>query len=155
MLLWDLLWKYMDHGLASQGATGELISRGLGIYATDRAFKKLPPASIRELKYQTPVAVTDYYKALLTDDTWEELRQSIPANRAWLSEASANTTFVQRVLPVLASDEETIRVWICRTDAHYILWYRYSHQGASSVATVVQLSTVSTSYKEKRRKVRH
>jgi len=95
MHFWDLLWKYMDHGLASQGTTGELIGRGLSIYAMDHAIDALPPASVCELKleYQTPVTVTDYYKALLTDEAWEELRQSIPANRTQLSDASANTTF--------------------------------------------------------------
>ena len=95
MHFWDLLWKYMDHGLASQGTTGELIGRSLGIYAMDHAINALPPASVCELKleYQTPVTVTDYYKALLTDEAWEELRQSIPANRTQLSDASANTTF--------------------------------------------------------------
>ena len=93
MKLWSLLWKYIDHGLAAQGATGELIGRALSISAMDHAINRLPKESVHELKYQTPVRVTDYYKALLTDNAWEELRQSIPANRAWLSDASANRTF--------------------------------------------------------------
>jgi len=91
--LWPLLWKYIDCGLAAQGATGELIGRALSISAMDRAINRLPNASVRELKYQTPVTVTDYYRALLTDEAWEELRHSTPANRAHLSSASANKTF--------------------------------------------------------------
>jgi len=59
----------------------------------DCAINRLPKAVVCELKYQTPVTVTDYYKALLTDEAWEELRYSIPANRAQLSTASANKTF--------------------------------------------------------------
>ena len=93
MKLWELLWKYIDHGLAAQGATGELIGRALSISAMDHAVNRLSNVSVRELKYQTPVSVTDYYKALLTDEAWEELRHSTPANRAQLSSASANRTF--------------------------------------------------------------
>jgi len=91
--LWGLLWKYIDHGLAAQSATGELIGRALSISAMDGAINRLPNASVRELKYQTPVKVTDYYKTLLTGEAWEELRHSTPANRAQLSSASANKTF--------------------------------------------------------------
>ena len=93
MKLWSLLWKYIDHGLAAQGATGELIGRALSISAMDCAINRLPKASIRELKYQTPVTVTDYYKALLTEEAWEELRHFTPANHAQLTAASANKTF--------------------------------------------------------------
>ena len=46
-----------------------------------------------ELTYQTPVTVADYYKALLTNDAWETLRQSTPANRARLSNDSATKSF--------------------------------------------------------------
>ena len=41
---------------------------------------------------QIPVTVTAYYKALLTDEAWESLRQSTPADGARLSEASAAMT---------------------------------------------------------------
>ena len=57
--LWLLLWKYIDHSLAAQGATGELIGRALSISAMDRAINRLPNTSVCELKYQAPVTVTD------------------------------------------------------------------------------------------------
>lgn len=91
MNLWTLLEKFINHGLAWQGAVGGLIGRALSISAMDRAINHLTRP--RELQYQTPIAVTDYYKALLTDDAWEQLRQSIPANRASLSAMSAGKTF--------------------------------------------------------------
>lgn len=91
MNLWSLLEKFINHGLAWQGAVGELIGRALSISAMDRAINYL--THIRELRYQTPIAVTDYYKALLTDEAWEQLRRSIPANRANLSAMSAGKTF--------------------------------------------------------------
>ncbi len=39
------------------------------------------------------MTVTDYCKALLTDEAWEELRHSTPANHVQLSSAPANKTF--------------------------------------------------------------
>ena len=39
------------------------------------------------------MTVAEYYKALLTDEAWEILRQSTPANPAQLSEDSATKTF--------------------------------------------------------------
>lgn len=91
MDLWDLLGKFVDHGLASQGAIGELIGRALSISAMDRVINRLP--HVCELKYQTPVRVTDYYKALLTADAWENLRLSVPANSRQLCRVSAIKTF--------------------------------------------------------------
>ena len=91
MNVWDLLSKFVNHGLAAQGAIGELIGRTLCISAMDRAINQ--QETVCELKYQTPVKVEDYYKALLTDEAWEELRLSTPANRAQLSEGSAKMTF--------------------------------------------------------------
>jgi hypothetical protein len=88
---WGLLGEFVDHGLAAQGSIGELIGRALSIYAMDCAIGRL--VEVCELKYQTPVTVADYYKALLTKDAWETLRRSIPANRARLSVDSATTTF--------------------------------------------------------------
>ncbi len=88
---WDLLKKFVDHGLAAQGAIGELIGRALSISAMDHAINRL--TDVCELRYQTPVRVTDYYKALLTNEAWETLRQSTPANRARLSNNSAIKTF--------------------------------------------------------------
>jgi hypothetical protein len=88
---WSLLGKFVDHGLAAQGAIGELIGRALSISAMDRAINGL--VDVCQLKYQTPVTVADFYKALLTDDAWETLRQSTPANRAQLSNKTATTTF--------------------------------------------------------------
>ncbi|KIL66650.1 hypothetical protein M378DRAFT_10017 [Amanita muscaria Koide BX008] len=91
MDLWSLLGKFVDDGLASEGAVVELIGRALSISAMDRAINRL--SEVCELKYQTPVAVTDYYKALLTDEAWDVLRQSLPANRARLNHDSATKTF--------------------------------------------------------------
>jgi hypothetical protein len=39
------------------------------------------------------VTVADYYKALLTNEAWEILRQSTPHNRSRLSKVSAMKTF--------------------------------------------------------------
>ncbi|KAF8512928.1 hypothetical protein BU17DRAFT_95797 [Hysterangium stoloniferum] len=91
MDLWHLLMEFVDHGLAWQGAIGELIGRALSISAMDHAINGL--RKVCDLKYQTPVRVADYYKALLTDDAWKDLRQSIPANRTRLSLTSASKTF--------------------------------------------------------------
>ena len=41
MDLWGLLWKYIDHGLTAQGATGELIGHVLSIFVMDHAIKLL------------------------------------------------------------------------------------------------------------------
>ena len=88
---WGLLEKFVDHGLLAQGAIGELIGRALSISAMDCAINRL--VKVCQLKYQTPVTVADYYKALLTNDAWETLSQSIPANHARLSEGPATRTF--------------------------------------------------------------
>jgi hypothetical protein len=93
MDLWSLLLQFVDHGLASQGAIGELIGRALSISAMDSAINGLPDAEVSELKYQTPVTVADYYRAFLTDEAWEDLRRSTPANRAALTKGSAEKTF--------------------------------------------------------------
>lgn len=96
MELWTLLWQYIDHGLAAQGAIGELIGRALSISAMDRAINSLVSKQDNpncELLYQTPVTVTDYYKALLTKDAWEELRHTLPANYVQLDTAVAEITF--------------------------------------------------------------
>ena len=90
---WDLLREFVDRGLAAQGSIGELIGRALSIFAMDCAIDRLEDSELSELKYQTPVRVTDYYKALLTEDAWDILRQSVPANRARLSDDSATRTF--------------------------------------------------------------
>lgn len=91
MDLWNLVATYIDDGLLAQGTIGELIGRILSILAMDTAICALTEQC--ELKYQTPVPVAAYYRALLTDDAWEVLRRSIPANRTNLSESSAKTTF--------------------------------------------------------------
>jgi hypothetical protein len=91
MDLWGLLEEFVDHGLAAQGAIGELIGRALSISAMDHAILGLP--TVCELRYQTPVTVADYYQAFLTDKAWDALRKSIPANHARLSYDSANKTF--------------------------------------------------------------
>lgn len=89
--LWSLLGKFINHGLATQDAIGQLIGRALSISAMDHAIDGLP--KVCELRYQAPVKVADYYKALLTDEAWEALSQSVPANHARLSDESANRTF--------------------------------------------------------------
>jgi hypothetical protein len=88
MNLWGLLENHIDHGFAAQGDIGELIGRALSISAMHCAINNLPNTGVHELKYQTPVTVTDYYKAFLTLEAWEHLRQSIPANHSKLSSAS-------------------------------------------------------------------
>lgn len=93
MDVWMLLSKYVDNGMAAQGAIGELIGRTLSILAMDQAINGL--SDHKELKYQTPVRVTDYYKALLTDTAWNTLCKSKPANRSELSHNSGNKTFEQ------------------------------------------------------------
>jgi hypothetical protein len=65
MNVWDLIVQYVKQGLLLQGAVGELLGRVLSIFAMDRAIES---ASVtRDLKYQTPVRVTEYYRALLTN----------------------------------------------------------------------------------------
>lgn len=93
MDLWGLLAQFIDEGLLAQGTIGELIGRVLSIFAMDRAINDLPPNEQCQLIYQTPVRVTAYYKALLTDDAWERLRESTPANRSKLTAAEAKVTF--------------------------------------------------------------
>jgi hypothetical protein len=93
MNFWGLLEKYVDHGLEAQGDIGALIGRAVSISAMDRVINNLPDKDVRELKYQTPVSVTDYYKAFLTAEAWESLRKSTPANRSKLSPASGKKTF--------------------------------------------------------------
>jgi len=91
MDFWHLLGKFVARGLAAQEAIGELIGRALSISAMDSAIHGLP--KVCELDYQMPVTVADYYKALLTDELWDALRKSTPANRAQLTKISATTTF--------------------------------------------------------------
>jgi hypothetical protein len=91
MDIWNLLGKFVDNGLIARDTVGGLIGRTLSILAMDTAID----ASTKqcELKYQTPVTVAAYYKALLTDKAWETLRRSTPSNRVWLSKATASKTF--------------------------------------------------------------
>jgi hypothetical protein len=91
MDLWALLGEFVDRGLAAQGSIGELIGRALSISAMDNAIHAMKRTC--ELVFQTLVTVSDYYKALLTNDAWAKLRRSVPANRARLSEDSATKTF--------------------------------------------------------------
>jgi hypothetical protein len=91
MDVWQLLQQFVEQGLAPQGTIAGLIGRVLSILAMDSAIDAA--SNPCELKYQTPVTVAAYYKALLTDEAWETLRSSVPANRAKLSKASAEKTF--------------------------------------------------------------
>jgi hypothetical protein len=91
MDLWYLLGNFVDHGLAAQGAIGELIGHALSISAMDRAIHGLPKAC--DLEYQVPATVADYYKVFLMDEAWEALHHSIPANHVRLSDNSATKEF--------------------------------------------------------------
>jgi hypothetical protein len=91
MNTWKLLVQFVDGGLVAQGTIGELIGRALSIFAMDDAIHA--STDLRELKYQTPVTVAAYYQNLLTDEAWQTLRRSVPANRARLSEESGTKTF--------------------------------------------------------------
>jgi hypothetical protein len=91
MDVWRLFTEFVEEGLAPQGTVGELIGRILSILAMDDAIDGLEDHC--ELKYQTPVLVSAYYRALLTDEAWDELRKSVPANRAQLCKDSGNKTF--------------------------------------------------------------
>ncbi|TDL22026.1 hypothetical protein BD410DRAFT_898594 [Rickenella mellea] len=91
MNTWSLLVEYVTHGMAPQGTVGELIGRALTIQAMDHAIHKLK--SHCELKYQTPVPVNEFYKALLTKEAWEVLRHSVPANQDMLTKGDADKTF--------------------------------------------------------------
>jgi hypothetical protein len=93
MDLWGLLGKFVNEDLAAEGTIGDLIGRALSISAMDCAIHGLSEDRVCELQYQTPVTVAEYYKALLTDEAWETLRQSTPVNLAQLSTGSATTTF--------------------------------------------------------------
>jgi len=93
MDLWGLLGNFVNEDLAAEGTIGDLIGRALSISAMDCAIHGLSGDRVCELQYQTPVTVAEYYKALLTDEVWEILRQSTPANHAQLSTKSATTTF--------------------------------------------------------------
>jgi hypothetical protein len=89
--VWALLVEFVETGLLPQGDIGELLGRVLSIFAMDLAIDNTPTK--RELKYQTPVTVAEYYKALLTDEAWNVLKDSVPINRSDLSKESAEKTF--------------------------------------------------------------
>ena len=91
MDLWGLLGDFVNRGFAPQNTIGQLIGRTFSISAMDFAIDAL--ADVCELKYQTPVTVVAYYKAFLTDEAWETLCRSTPANGAQLSKNSAAKTF--------------------------------------------------------------
>jgi hypothetical protein len=93
MNIWKLLSEFIDDGVIALGTIGELIGRVLSILAMDRAINSLPPGEHRQLKYQTPVSVAAYYEALLTNEAWESLRLSVPANGGQLKKSDAETTF--------------------------------------------------------------
>jgi hypothetical protein len=91
MDVWKLLVLLVEKGLVPQGEIGELIGRVLSIFAMDLAIDKTSEKC--HLKYQTPVTVAEYYKALLTDEAWKVLKDSLPINRSDLSKESAERTF--------------------------------------------------------------
>jgi len=89
--VWGSLGEFVRVGLAAQGTVGELIGRALSMTAMDKAINAL--GEVCELKYQTPVSVAAYYRALLTEEAWETLRLSVPANGAALSPKARSLTF--------------------------------------------------------------
>ena len=70
----------------------------------------------REFKYQTPVTIAEYYKALLTE-AWEVLRDSTPENRSSLIEEFREKRF---------------------EDAFADAYLHYSHYGKASDETPMQ-----------------
>jgi hypothetical protein len=91
--VWDLLLGYVDNGLGGQGDIGELIGRTLSILAVDAVIKNIETPC--ELKYQTPIPVNDYYKALLTTEAWKILQDSSPPNARKLAKKDAKKSFKQ------------------------------------------------------------
>lgn len=91
MDIWELVLEFVDEGFLPQGSVGELLGRVLSILAMDRAIQGMSTPC--QLKYQTPVKVVDYYKALLTDEAWDTLRKSTPANYFDLGEKSGKIHF--------------------------------------------------------------
>lgn len=95
MDVWALLSDFIKDGLIAQGtaSVGDLIGRVLSIRAMDDAIETRKAAQQSELKYQTPVTVAEYYKALLNDTDWNILRKSVPANVRKLTKKDSDKTF--------------------------------------------------------------
>ena len=91
MDLWGLLLEFINDGLIAQGTIGEIIGRVLSLLAMDDAIDALTDQS--QLKYQAPVSVVAYYKALLTDDAWNILQNSVPKNASKLTAIDSEKTF--------------------------------------------------------------
>ena len=91
MEVWKLLVQFVERGLLPQGTIGQLLGRVFSIFAMDRAIEGT--STKRELKYQTPVTVAEYYQALLTDEAWKILKDSTPANCSSLTEESREKRF--------------------------------------------------------------
>jgi hypothetical protein len=91
MDVWNLVIQFVDEGFLPQGTIGELLGRVISIVAMDRAIEGVPIPC--ELKYQTPVTVVEYYKALLTDEAWNTLKDSTPANYSDLCQESGTKRF--------------------------------------------------------------
>jgi hypothetical protein len=121
MDIWGLLGDFVDRGLAAQDTIGQLIGRTLSISAMDFAIDAL--ADVCELKYQTPVTVAAYYKAFLTDEAWETLRHSTPANRARLSKNSALKTRLPMPISISPTMERRSMLPRCAMPMHGRIGY--------------------------------
>jgi hypothetical protein len=115
MDVWNLLVEFVKRGLLPQGTIGQLLGRIFSIFAMDRAIEG--PLTKRELKYQTPVTVAEYYQALLTDEAWEVLKDSTPANCSSLTEESREKRF---------------------EDAFADAYFHFSHYGKANDETPLQ-----------------
>jgi len=115
MDVWNLLVEFVKRGLLPQGTIGQLLGRIFSIFAMDRAIEG--PLTKRELKYQTPVTVAEYYQALLTDEAWEVLKDSTPANCSSLAEESGKKRF---------------------EDAFADAYFHFSHYGKANDETPLQ-----------------
>jgi hypothetical protein len=93
MDVWAILSNFINDGLIAQGTVGEIIGRVLSILAIDHAIHARGVEGQHQLKYQTPVTVAEYYRALLNDTDWDILRQSVPENARDLTEIDSNITF--------------------------------------------------------------
>jgi len=115
MDVWNLLVEFVKRGLLPQGTIGQLLGRIFSIFAMDRAIEGT--LTKRELKYQTPVTVAEYYQALLTDEAWKILKDSTPTNCSSLTEESREKRF---------------------EDAFADAYFHFSHYGKANDETPLQ-----------------
>ena len=83
MDIWGLLTEFINDRLILQGTVGEIIGWVLSLLTMDDTIDTLTDGS--QLKYQVPVSVVVYYKALFTNDAWNILQNSVPMNTTKLT----------------------------------------------------------------------